>query len=475
MAKDLLRVESNERVDMGDFEFLANTAMEDAYRHQGEQFFCDPARTRKWVISGFAMSNPAGSQLQVTKGKAVLAYRTAGVVQYGMVVTEGDATKIVDLTSYSPGPYNVYIRFEYVPGDLQSRLFWDPSGTGTEFAQTINTRFQANWSLRVEASSPGDEWLKIGEVDQVSMDIEDYREFFFEGAAGGLMDLTPVFTWNGTTVIAATGADTSDLSVGDWITLKSDGWYYEITAITPNVDVTILNPGLRAIPSGATTSAKSSDQPYQSGWSTEGGGVVNDRNMDRAAYAVSDLQMFTAAMRQCIEDIKGRGLRKWWEKSIGGLNIGFDAEPVENFLLVGDANFGMYLDPAGIVSNIYFDSADSFRYDRASNMLTLDISYDVCSWDQDAFWPEVGGWDLGKTGDRFAWLYVDDVDVTNDLTARQLNVDGDSSSGPSGVVAFTNDYDETLGAVPANFSGSIKIYVNSSIRYLYFFDTHAGP
>ena len=67
-------------------------------------------------------------------------------------------------------------------------------------------------------------------------------------------DLVAVFTWNGTTTVAATGLDTSEVQVGDFIGLKSDLQLFEITAITPNVDVTIDNTAVLAIPSGATTS-----------------------------------------------------------------------------------------------------------------------------------------------------------------------------------------------------------------------------
>jgi hypothetical protein len=58
--------------------------------------------------------------------------------------------------------------------------------------------------------------------------------------------------------VAATGADTSELTVGDWFSFElasgsTAGPFFKISAITPNVDVTILNPAAssRAIPTGA--------------------------------------------------------------------------------------------------------------------------------------------------------------------------------------------------------------------------------
>ena len=190
------------------------------------------------------------------------------------------------MSAYSPGTYGIYLRFEYVDGDTESRIFWNPDGTGSEFAQAIATRQLANWSIRAEASNPGSEWLKIGEVDQATLapavtGITDQRPMYFEGEV---------------------------------------------------------------------------HNSYQSGWSSDGGGIANDRNSDRQQYGVKDIQTFSAATRQCLEDIKGRGLREWYERDIGGMNIGFDAAPVEDTLAIGDANFKAYFDATDPF--IYFDATD---------------------------------------------------------------------------------------------------------------------
>lgn len=69
--------------------------------------------------------------------------------------------------------------------------------------------------------------------------------------------LSAVYTWNGTTTV--TTPNTSEVVVGDWIRLVSDGQWFEISAVTLNTSVTILNPGSDTIPSGATASAKATD------------------------------------------------------------------------------------------------------------------------------------------------------------------------------------------------------------------------
>lgn len=65
-------------------------------------------------------------------------------------------------------------------------------------------------------------------------------------------ELSATYTWNGTTTVSS--GDTSEVAVGDWILLGSDGQPFEITTITAGVSVTIANPGGLAIPTGSTTS-----------------------------------------------------------------------------------------------------------------------------------------------------------------------------------------------------------------------------
>ncbi len=62
--------------------------------------------------------------------------------------------------------------------------------------------------------------------------------------------ITPsgTWTWNGTTTVSST--DTSGVSIGDFIGINANGPFFEISAITPNTNVTILNPQSLPIPSG---------------------------------------------------------------------------------------------------------------------------------------------------------------------------------------------------------------------------------
>jgi hypothetical protein len=290
MSTDLLNVAPNERIDVADFRHAVDASFQENLR-QISNAFLTPAAQQAWIIDGFAMTNPTGVQLTITRGRAILGQREGALPYQGVIVSEGDAEKNINMNTIGVGTFNVYLRFEYVDGDTSSRIFWDP--TGTEVSQTHDTRRRANWSVRVESSSPGAEWLHIGTVTNTGVNpltIVDQRPFYFEG-------------------------------------VDSDS--------------------------------------YESGWSAEGGGVADDRNADRGQYGVGDLQTFTRAMRQCLEDIRGRGLRRWWEKGIGGLNIGFDDDPTENTLRIGYLGYSLTYD--GTDPHLYFDSSDQLWYDRSEN------------------------------------------------------------------------------------------------------------
>lgn len=297
MTLDVGRFEANERVDLADFSFVVDESMRSQSRHWADQFFRDPARDGpNWVLDGFDITYLA-SELTVLKGRGILGHRENGEIFYGSLTTEGPAERVVDVSTFANGTYGVYIRFELVDGESGSRAFWNPQGDGAEFAQTIPTRRQANWSVRVELSNPGSEWLKIGEAVVAGgavTGVTEGRDFFFEG-------------------------------------VENDG--------------------------------------YKSQWSTDGGGVAVDRNADRATYGVKGLHTFTAAMRQCLEDIKGRGLRRWWDRSIGGMNIGFDNEPVENRLAIGDPTTAFNLFWDGTDPYIYWGSDDYVWFDRSATAL----------------------------------------------------------------------------------------------------------
>lgn len=393
MPKNKLRVEPNERIDIQDFQYLINAGIHDNTEQLLERLMCSTTRTKKWILSGFTMSWPGAKQLQVTKGKAILAERRDGAVRYGMLVTEGDATKIIDLNTYSAGDYGIYIRFEPVAGEDASRIFWNPAGDGSEYASSIQTRYQANWSLRVDAASPGAEWLRIGEVAQATMDITDEREFYFEGSL---------------------------------------------------------------------------PDSYESGWSADGGGIANDRNADRATYGITDLQGFTAATRQCLTDIKGRGLREWYERDIGGMNIGFDADPVEGRLAIGDAYFNFELNTSNPRFNL--DQYDYLEYTRSANTLKVVLdTVDIFSFSETALLP-LGTQNIGGSSNRWNTGYFDGLNgkvtviQSNDVTGgtgapdAPLLSTGGSVTNAANVSSAANGGSFYGGGADGTGGGGVGVY-----------------
>lgn len=71
-------------------------------------------------------------------------------------------------------------------------------------------------------------------------------------------------------------------------------------------------------------------------------GSASDRS-DRRANAITNLAQMVDALKQCIVDIKGRGLATWSQPNISGLQVGtaftLTSRPTANRLSIGDENF----------------------------------------------------------------------------------------------------------------------------------------
>lgn len=282
---DTLALSANERVDLTDLQYAAFGSQLGFHRLENAQLMTNGSSL--WVLNGFTQS-ATGTSLTVNIGSAMLAYRVGVQVQYGVVAAEGDAVKTLDLSSYPSGTYNAYIRFNYAAGAFASRIFWNSANSGTEYPKTVPTRQIAQWELRVEATSPGAEWLLIAQVvsNGTTLTVTDKRPMYFEGSV---------------------------------------------------------------------------DQGYANTW-----GAGNDRSANRALYGVRDFQTFTQAMRQCIEDIKGPGLRRWWASDIGGQNIGFVGTVIEDRTAWCDANF--YAQGDINMPVLGFSASVQMRYNRTTTL-----------------------------------------------------------------------------------------------------------
>lgn len=89
---------------------------------------------------------------------------------------------------------------------------------------------------------PGDD-----EMTDLSMVRGDNADFPFV-VLDDPSTLTGTWTWDGSLTVLSD--DTSGVTVGDWIRLSSSYSWFEVSAVTPNVDVTIVNQDELTVPSG---------------------------------------------------------------------------------------------------------------------------------------------------------------------------------------------------------------------------------
>lgn len=147
---------------------------------------------QSFILEGFGASETAGV-LTVNRGVAVLGYQLSGQTRLGMVLSGGDATKTVDMTSLADGTYQVYVRFEFDEEDFANRFFWNPlAATPVETSRNIATRFSDSWSITLASTSPGPEWSEIAEVGisggGTSFAVTDTRRLMFDTLTGEITD-----------------------------------------------------------------------------------------------------------------------------------------------------------------------------------------------------------------------------------------------------------------------------------------------
>ncbi|RYF02907.1 MAG: hypothetical protein EOO77_31885, partial [Oxalobacteraceae bacterium] len=159
---DCANFSANERVDLVDLNYVAQETPIEFAREPWAYFGMDPtADAPAYVVSGFQASNPAGNQVQVALGVALLGRRVGLRISYGVFTATGDATQSLDISSYQRGTYGVYIKFDQQLSAEANRTFWQTAEGGSEYAQSTPTRIASTWQLTITPQQPGDEWLQI--------------------------------------------------------------------------------------------------------------------------------------------------------------------------------------------------------------------------------------------------------------------------------------------------------------------------
>jgi hypothetical protein len=290
---DAANFSANERVDLADLNFAVQETPLQVAREPWAYFGMDPkAASPGYVVSGFETTNPAGNQVQVNLGVALLGRRVGLEVSYGLFTATGDATQLLDISSYQSGTYGVYIKFDQQLSADANRTFWQTTNGGSEYAESTPTRITSTWQMTVVPLSPGPEWLQIASVQMQGCIITDMRPLYFEGRV---------------------------------------------------------------------------DQNYVSTW-----GQGSDRDSNRGANGVGDLQSFVSAMRSAIEDVKGPGLTRWWENKIGGQNIGFAGTPLPGRTAWTDVDFFAQGDSTAPYIN--FAPSSTFGFNRNSATMSATVS-----------------------------------------------------------------------------------------------------
>lgn len=168
-TRDRVRVEADQRVDLGDWRALqenARTAIKMGFR---ALIFgaSNPRSLDKAVQSEFDVTT-AGALLTVSKGRAWAGevLQDGTTYETGIVAgEEGDASQTLNFTGEPANTYYIYVRQAFDPGVQGSRVFWD-AGAGDEVIQSIDTREVANWkAVKSTSGTPPDaRYVQVGTV-----------------------------------------------------------------------------------------------------------------------------------------------------------------------------------------------------------------------------------------------------------------------------------------------------------------------
>ena len=188
--KKYTNVQVGQRVEHSDLAFgLFESQRQNIQSLMNDLMVGSDSPTKSFVLSGFGAS-AATTTITVTRGTAIVGFRGA-TSEFGMLLSDGDATRTVDIASLPDtggNLYGVYIRFNFEDADYANRQFWNPlAATPVETVRSVPTRKSENWSLAVELTSPGPEWLKIYDVAKSgsSLTLTDVRPLFFDSDATG--------------------------------------------------------------------------------------------------------------------------------------------------------------------------------------------------------------------------------------------------------------------------------------------------
>jgi hypothetical protein len=194
--RDLLRAESQERVDLPDFQHLSRQVL---FWHES----IAALMSEKSLIRGFELSVVNTTTVRVTPDTS--SYNGAFIVpefgadnnqapheattSYSVVVDINPTAKDQVLSGFGTGQFlHVYASVVWVPAKNDIRVFWTPP-SGPENTNNINTRFTLEWQLSVVPAyqAPTPRSVRIGTIwwsgSLTANDLYQSAQMLFEGSA----------------------------------------------------------------------------------------------------------------------------------------------------------------------------------------------------------------------------------------------------------------------------------------------------
>lgn len=248
----------------------------EAVKATGSVVFTRPGTTGTTTIPIGTKVSTAGGQIYTTTAVGTINATSPEQIPGNGVGRDSNLVSVVADVAGSDGNVasNTIIKFQQKPAGVDEVT--NPSATANGADQETDDAFRSRIKQyisglarstidAIESGVLGVQDPDTGQTILFSHAVEDVVDrgeviLYIDDGTGSAestditegTDLAATFTWNGTTTVAT--ADTSEVSVGDFIGLKSDNQLFEITTVNAGVSVIISNPGALTIPTGATAS-----------------------------------------------------------------------------------------------------------------------------------------------------------------------------------------------------------------------------
>ena len=158
--RDLVRTEQNQRLDQPELDAIQRNARSDVYASLFQLLMDATDASQMRVLGGFKVSEDSGGAsalVEIAVGRALGAIEMddGTTVEYGLVGgDEVAATQTLDFTGQPANTYGVYVAFEFLAADTNSRVFYQPP-TDDEVVASIDTRRTWKTTFQYGTISPG--------------------------------------------------------------------------------------------------------------------------------------------------------------------------------------------------------------------------------------------------------------------------------------------------------------------------------